>query len=274
VLVSVIVPAFRAEATIARAVQSAVAQTWRELEVIVVADDDVDYSMLLARAGVVDTRLRFVATGADGSSCHNARNVGLAAARGDFITPLDADDLFLPTRIASLMPIAKRDGAAADNTRVVSETTGRELKRAFRAASAPRVGIVELLELSTPLVPLIAREHAQPRLAGIEFAEDVVANLRLIDKIGALPTIEQSLYEYRVVTGSLSHNDQSAERFEQSYSQLIVRLERGDRLGLSASNAALARDALLRKRDFNRAFAAARQGDPDLDFQSFAAQHG
>ena len=118
-----------------------------------------------------------------------------------------------------------------------------------------------------PLFPLVAREYADPRLPGIEFGEDFVANLRLIDRIGKLPVIRDSLFEYHVVTGSLSHSDQSADRFEQSYSELIERLERGDKLGLSADNAAIARDALMKKRDFNRAFDAASRSNRSSTFR-------
>jgi glycosyltransferase involved in cell wall biosynthesis len=273
VLVSIIIPAFRAQPTIGRAVQSALAQSWRDVEVIVVADDDADYRALLASNGISDERLRFVSTGSTGSGCHNARNVGLAAAGGDFIAALDADDVFLPARIATLLPIAQDKGAVTDNPRIISEQTGRELYRAFAAAAPASLGVAELLSLSVPLFPLVARDYAEPRLPGIEFGEDFVANLRLIDRIGKLPVIADTLFEYHVVTGSLSHSDRSAERFEQSYSELTERLERGDKLGLSAANAAIARDALVKKRDFNRAFEAAQKIEPGLDFQGFAARN-
>jgi hypothetical protein len=87
-----------------------------------------------------------------------------------------------------------------------------------------------------------------------------------------LPVCAETLSDYRVVTGSLCHNDRSADGFEQSYGQLIERLETGDRLGLSATSAQQARDGLVAKRDFNRAFALAKSFVPDLDFQSFAAR--
>lgn len=270
-LVSIIIPAFQAQATIERAVRSALAQSWHEIEVILVADDGADYRTVLAGIGISDERLRFLSTGSIGSGCHNARNVGLAAAAGDFIAALDADDVFLTSRIATLLPIAQKKGAATDNPRVISDEAGHELYRAFPSPPPASLGVAELLSLSVPLFPLVAREYAEPRLPGIEFGEDFVANVRLIDRIGKLPVIRDSLFEYHVVTGSLSHSDQSADRFETSYSQLIERLERGDQLGLSAANAAIARDALVKKRDFNRAFAAARSRDPQLDFQGFAA---
>ena len=271
VLISIIIPAFQAQATVMRAVQSALAQSWRELEIIVVSDDQVDYSKLLQNAAVKDERLRFVSTGHFGSGCHNARNVGLAAARGDFVAALDADDFFYSERIATLLPIAQTKGAASDNPRIVADTDDTELYRAFDGGAPEQLDIPGLLTLTVPLFPLVAREYAEPRLAGIELAEDVVANLRLIDRLGSLPVCDATLSEYRVITGSLCHNDKSADGFDDAYGSLIQRLENGDRLGLSPQNAQLARHGLTRKRDFNRSFARAKELDPDLDFQTFAA---
>ena len=53
---------------------------------------------------------------------------------------------------------------------------------------------------------------------------------------------------------------------------MIERLESGDKLGLSAKTAAIARDCLIQKRELNRAFAAARAVEPNLDFQTFASR--
>jgi len=272
-MISVIIPAYRAEATLTRALRSIIAQSYHDWEAIIVSDDGNDYTALLHQPGLHDERLRVVTTGRVRSGCHNARNVGIAAARGDFVAALDADDVFLPERLARLLPIAQTDGAVTDNPQVIADAAGAPLYRA-RSDEFDRVplGIADLLDLSVPLFPLVAREFAEPRLPGIELGEDVVANLRLIDRLGGLPMLGETLSQYRVVTGSLCHNDQSAEGFEKSYNALINRLERGDRLGLSAANAVVARDRLLHKRDFNRAFARARGPEPDLDFQTFASR--
>jgi glycosyltransferase involved in cell wall biosynthesis len=271
VLVSIIIPAFQAQATLTRAARSALDQTWQQLEVVIVSDDLFDYAEMLHRAGIDDARLRFVSTGRAGSGCHNARNVGLSAARGDFVAALDADDFFYSDRIATLLPIAGSQGAASDNPRVVADTNNAELYRAFDAVTPEHLDIPGLLALSVPLFPLVAREYAEPRLPGIELAEDVVANLRLIDRLGSLPIFGGTLSEYRVVTGSLCHNDKSADGFDEAYGNLITRLKSGDRLGLSPGNAQRALEGLTHKRDFNRAFGRARALDRNLDFQTFAA---
>ena len=92
-LVSVVIPAYQA-AAIGHAVASLLAQTYRCWEAIIVTDDAQDYAAILADSGITDSRLRFVSTGAVRSGCHNARNVGLAAARGEIIAQLDADDRY------------------------------------------------------------------------------------------------------------------------------------------------------------------------------------
>jgi succinoglycan biosynthesis protein ExoO len=272
-VISVVIPAFRVEATIARAVRSVVDQTIDDWEAIIVADDGMDYTAILRRSGIDDPRLRFVSTGRVGSGCHHARNAGLVKAHGDFIADLDADDLFLPSRLATLLPLAQRQGAVADNVRVVDDATGDVICHAFSSDFSCRsLDAAALLDASVPLFPLVARQYARPRMAGIEFGEDVVANLCLIDRIGSLTVIGASLSDYRVVRGSLCHRDDSAENFERSYSDLIERLARGDRLGLSPANAAQAHEGLLRKRELNRAFASARRENEALDFQTFAAR--
>jgi glycosyltransferase involved in cell wall biosynthesis len=271
-LISVVVPACAAEATLGRAVRSLIAQSWTDWEGIIVCDDGVDYAALARAQGFFDARLRFVSTGCVRSGCHNARNVGLAVTRGELIAALDADDLFHPERLARLAPIAAREGAAVDNPAVVSEISGETLAHAFtlgRGESA--LDLARFLDLNVPLFPLVRREHAQPRVADIEYAEDVVANVRLIDRIGRLPALPETLFEYHVVPGSACHSDNSADVFDRAYGEILARLA-GDGLGLSPASHAIAIAGFERKRALNRAFAEARRSDASLDFQTFCAR--
>lgn len=271
-LVSVVIPAYRAEPTIARCVASLQGQTRPDWEAVVVADDRQDYAAILAAAGIVDRRLRFVATGAVGSGCHNARNVGLSAARGDIVAALDADDLYEPGRLAALAPLAMAHGAVTDRVAVVSECDGRTLYTAPSPAVGDRLSAEMLLDLSAPLFPMIRRDFSAPRLPGVEYGEDVVANLGLIERLGPLPVYPRALYRYRIVPGSLCHDDNSGAAFDAAYAAYLARLRDGDGLGLVANRAA-ALAGLADKREVNRRYIAARQRQPELTFQDFMAPY-
>jgi glycosyltransferase involved in cell wall biosynthesis len=98
-LVSVIVPAFDAEPFIAQTLASALRQTWRPIEIVVVDDGSRDgTAALVERVARSDPRVRLVRQRNLGPSA--ARNRGAAAARGSLLAPLDADDLWHPDFLA------------------------------------------------------------------------------------------------------------------------------------------------------------------------------
>jgi glycosyltransferase involved in cell wall biosynthesis len=98
-LVSVIIPTYNRAALVAEAVASVEAQTFRDFEILVVDDGSTDATLeALARLeGVKVLRRR----SRDGVAA--ARNVGAAAARGEWLAFLDSDDLWLPEKLARQM---------------------------------------------------------------------------------------------------------------------------------------------------------------------------
>ena len=96
VRVSVIVPAYNATATLARAVQSVIAQGTAGVEVIVVDDASSDGTAELAASlPPPDGGLKVLRQGVNAGPAA-ARNAGLRAARGEAVCFLDADDEYLP----------------------------------------------------------------------------------------------------------------------------------------------------------------------------------
>jgi len=93
-LVSVIVPAFNAEATLADALRSALAQSYDNVEIIVVDDGSTDRSAEVAAGFPGVTLIRQANAGVAA-----ARNAGIAASTGEWLAPLDADDLWHPTKL-------------------------------------------------------------------------------------------------------------------------------------------------------------------------------
>ncbi len=99
VKVSVIMPAYNSEFYIRESIDSVLAQSFTEFELIVVDDGSTDTTAAIVES-YTDSRIRLIRQPNGGVSV--ARNTGLAAARGQYITFLDSDDLYYPDFLKTL----------------------------------------------------------------------------------------------------------------------------------------------------------------------------
>ena len=111
--ISVVIPAFNAEDYIERTLQSALNQTYKNIEVIVIDDGSTDSTLAIAEASAdKDLRVRVFSVPNGGVAW--ARNHGIQRATGTFVAFLDADDLWHPTKLAcQLAALTSGEGAAA-----------------------------------------------------------------------------------------------------------------------------------------------------------------
>src|SRR5260370_32879159 len=95
-LVSILIPAYNAEAWIADTIQSALAQTWAHKEIVIVDDGSKDRTSAIARkfAGPSVTVFSQPNQGAAA-----ARNKAFGMFRGDYIQQLESADLLLPVKV-------------------------------------------------------------------------------------------------------------------------------------------------------------------------------
>jgi glycosyltransferase involved in cell wall biosynthesis len=108
-LVSVVIPTYRRPIEVQTAVHCALDQSFRELEVIVVVDGPhPETENVLGTIG--DPRLRVVVN-AQNQGLAESRNVGVRAARGQWVAFLDDDDLWFPTKIEKQVQIARGLGS-------------------------------------------------------------------------------------------------------------------------------------------------------------------
>jgi glycosyltransferase involved in cell wall biosynthesis len=101
--VTVYIPTKNRKDVLARAVDSVLNQTYRDIEVIVVSDGSTDDTEAYLKAkSEADQRLKFfIKKTSEGAPA--ARNLAIKNATGDFVTGLDDDDEFLPNRIELLV---------------------------------------------------------------------------------------------------------------------------------------------------------------------------
>jgi cellulose synthase/poly-beta-1,6-N-acetylglucosamine synthase-like glycosyltransferase len=94
--VSVIMPAYNAEATIAETVSSVLAQTFESFELIIINDGSTDKTAAVVEDTFGrDPRVTLITQ--ENGGVARARNSGISASRCEFIAPIDADDLWHPT---------------------------------------------------------------------------------------------------------------------------------------------------------------------------------
>jgi glycosyltransferase involved in cell wall biosynthesis len=102
-LVSVIIPAYNSAASIAEAVGSVIGQTYRSVEAVVVDDGSTDGTEEALKRSFRDGRIRYIRQENGGPGA--ARNTGIRAAWGAYITFLDADDQLTPDSIKARMSL-------------------------------------------------------------------------------------------------------------------------------------------------------------------------
>ena len=94
--VSVVIPCYNGDSYLGQAIDSVLAQSWYDFEVIVVDDGSTDNTAEVTRS-YCDQRIRYEYQANRGLA--NARNTGIRLARGKYLAFLDADDTFLPAKL-------------------------------------------------------------------------------------------------------------------------------------------------------------------------------
>ncbi len=159
--VSVVIAAYNAAETLGETLASVLGQTWRDYEVIVVDDGSTDATAAVVErlAQSAGPPIRYLHQENKGQPA--ARNAGIRAARGRYVAFLDADDLWLPEKLARQMRLhAKRPDLAWSYTDafLFASETGRTLFRASQENELPEGDVLRALLLGnfilspTPIV--------------------------------------------------------------------------------------------------------------------------
>lgn len=223
-LVSILIPAFNAEASIAQSLKSAINQTWPHKEIIVVDDGSRDGTRALAETFAGDG-VRVVTQANAGAAA--ARNRAYAESRGAFIQWFDADDLMSPNKIASQMQ-ALQEG---DSERtLLSGAWGQFFHRPSRAHFSPtplwsdltpvewllrKLSYNLYMQTATWLIPRQVTEAAGPwntRLLGDDDGEYFCRVLLASERVRFVP--DARVFYRMSGSGSLSYIGHSNKKME------------------------------------------------------------
>lgn len=213
VLVSVIIPCLNAEETIVRALRSVVAQDYADLEIVLVDDGSTDNTVAAARSLGLPNLVVAESPGRQGAAA--ARNRGIDMAKGSFIAFLDADDEWLPGKLAAQMAALEANPRAVfASSRCLAVQEGTTHESGLYDRLEPRAGaevwrtLLVYNFIGTPSV-LVRRDallRAGPFDETLNVAEDQDLWIRL-SMIGELVFIDRPLVRVYLRAGSLSNEN-------------------------------------------------------------------
>lgn len=261
-LISIIMPAYKSEQVIARAVRSVLAQDDAgTFELVIAADDGADYAGLLAQAGIDDGRIRHVSTGGSGLGASAARNCALEAASGELIAILDADDVFTPGKLARCREMVVQHGLVSTALQI----TDAALKPLRTVGVGEDIlllpGAYKFTNISMDSMLAYDRRRADPRYdPSFVCLNDVAFLLELFEVFPACFHIGEPLHIYTKQAQSISNGTGVADKMAAAKARLIAAFAAGSYsfvdVGAAAGLTRFYQASLLAEQDYEAAMAA------------------
>ncbi len=228
--ISVIIPLYNAENFIGECLESLLAQTFQNFEVIVVDDCSTDNSVAVVEnyAKKFGRRLKLSRTPKNFGSGARPRNKGLKLSRGEFVFNMDNDDLLVPTALEELMTLAEnfsadvvycekyyRARADLSEVRICSEQTGNLIEEPTLETDDPALRVQAILDgrfWVAPWSKLVRRdlllEH-EIFFPPCKISDDDIWTCELIFCAGKILRVPNTVYVNRITDDSLSRIDRT-----------------------------------------------------------------
>lgn len=248
--ISVIVPVYNVESYVEACLRSILRQTFRDLEILVVDDGSTDSSgEICERLSREDERIHVFHQENGGLSA--ARNTGLQAASGEFVAPVDSDDLLSPAYMEKLLNACLQNHAQAS----VCDCRGFTEDREWEAAAGEQKDCREEKSVQTFSSAECLEHMYHPISSGMSFTawgklyqrslftekkleypvgkihEDQFVTYQLLDAAERIAYVPEELYWYRTRSGSIMHRKFDRRRLdlmEATRGQCLYFLEKGE----------------------------------------------
>jgi cellulose synthase/poly-beta-1,6-N-acetylglucosamine synthase-like glycosyltransferase len=221
---SVVIAAYNAADTLEEAIRSVLVQTRQDFEVIVVDDGSSDATATIAEGFSSDGRVQVYSQENAGPSA--ARNRGIAAAKGKYVSMLDSDDLWLPDYLEGMGGALDRDphaGFAYTDAWVLEEVSGRFLKETTATLRNHPPALISNEQFIAALLghnfvhnSVTVRRSVLEQVGGyktdLSHGEDYELWLRIVISGFGAVRVAEPLAIYRFREGSLAHDQAAMER--------------------------------------------------------------
>ncbi len=208
-VVSVVMPVFNGSEYLSLAVESILAQSFSDLEFLIVDDGSTDDSLeILRRYESQDSRIKIISR--ENTGMPRALNEGISLARGPFVARMDADDIAEPSRILKQVHYLQghRECVAVGSALVFIDPDGEIL--AEQKTPESHEELLERLwqgDSALPHPTAMIRRDVLSAVGGYREAFAIAQDLDLwlrLSEIGRLANLPQALLRYRLHAASLT----------------------------------------------------------------------
>lgn len=223
--ISVIIPVYNVEEYLCHCVDSVLAQTFKDIEVILVDDGSTDRCpQICDHYQKKDPRVKVIHKKNGGQA--DARNAGLEIASGIFIGFVDADDFVSPRMFDVLYRYAKSNDAdivkckmkfVKEGDTVIEPPPAAPIVKIFKGEDIVNNYYPDFLYLLTTTVcnKLYSKKiFCEIRFPKGQYYEDSYINLSTIDCCKTIITVDEELYYYLQREGSTMHSEYSPKWFQ------------------------------------------------------------
>lgn len=247
------------------ALASVYAETYPDIECVVV-DDGGTFELPAAAGSGIEVRV--VRGGELGVAA--ARNLGLAAARGEFVIFLDDDDVALPNRISTLLGAARQfnaDFCFGLTRRAVAGSTARlPPVPTERLSPGGPIGFCDILTCAPHVNSVLVRTSALRDIGGFDAEarhfDDWSAWLRLADRNVVMRSVDEVVAEWRLhengLSGEILHTGAMKARIAALFDHLGTELSEESLPAIAVARGVLASNEIVTYDDYVQAMAAAR----------------
>ncbi len=222
-LVSIIMPSYNSEKTIAESIESVLSQTYSHWELLITDDHSEDSTVaIIEHFKAKDSRIKLFVT-TDNGGAGKARNNSIKKACGRYIAFLDADDLWLPRKLEKQIAFMLKNKYAFTYTSYQKFTSKTELG----IINPPLSTSYQELLYSNVIGCLTAIYDTQVTgkqyMPLIRKRQDMGLWLAILSKVPKAHCLNEVLGKYRVDTG-MTQNKFSAVKYQWIFYRKVIRL--------------------------------------------------
>lgn len=219
--VSVVMPAYNAEKYISESINSVVSQSFKNWELIIIDDGSVDQTAAIVK-NFCQKDERIIYYHQRNKKQGLARNAGIERSRGALIAFLDADDIWLPEKLETMVGELKKSGhdLLFSDTFILEESAGVNSGQLPKTYSVPEKqysgydGLKEFLEYNKiPTLTVVLKKEPLVQVGMFNdrsMAEDYEVWLKLLLNGNTFRSVAKPLCIYRVHPDSYSHHNRAA----------------------------------------------------------------